>query len=61
MDIKLIHKLSKDNVVLDALSRKEEYQGEMSWESTQVFQAMFIEESDLKRNIWKMYLEDCLA
>jgi hypothetical protein len=34
MDIKLIHKLGKDNVVSDALSCKEEYQGEMPWERT---------------------------
>jgi hypothetical protein len=61
MYIKLIHKLSKDSVVLYALSRKDEYQGEMSWESTQIFQALFVRENDLKRNIWKMYLEDCLT
>jgi hypothetical protein len=29
MDIKLIHKPGKNNVVLDVLSHKEEYQGEM--------------------------------
>jgi hypothetical protein len=29
MDIELIHKLGKDNVVLDALSHKKEYQREM--------------------------------
>jgi len=29
MDIKLIHKSRKNNVVLDVLSHKEEYQGEM--------------------------------
>jgi hypothetical protein len=36
MEIMLIHKPNKDNVVSDALSRKEEYQGEMPWESTQI-------------------------
>jgi hypothetical protein len=36
MDIELIHKLGKDNVVLDVLSCKEEYQREMFWESTQI-------------------------
>jgi hypothetical protein len=51
MDIELIHKLGKDNVVLDALNRKEEYQGEMSWESTQIFRAMFIKKIDIKRKI----------
>jgi hypothetical protein len=48
MDIKLIHKLSKNNIVPNALNCKEEYQREMPWESTQVLQAMFIGESDLE-------------
>jgi hypothetical protein len=29
MDIELIYKLDNDNVVLDVLNHKEEYQGEM--------------------------------
>ncbi len=36
MNIKLIHKHDKDNVMLNALSHKEEYQGEMFWESIQI-------------------------
>jgi len=51
MDIELIHKLGKDNVVLNVLSRKEKYQGEMSWESTQIFRAMFVKKKDIKRKI----------
>jgi hypothetical protein len=51
MDIKLIHKPNKDNVVPDALSHKEEYQGEMLWESIQILQTMYVEESNLERKI----------
>ncbi len=40
MDIELIHKCNKENVVLNVLSRKEEYQGEMPWGSTQILRAM---------------------
>jgi hypothetical protein len=61
MDIELIHKLDKDNVVPYALSHKEEYQGEMPWENIKIFQAMFVEESDLKKKIREMYVEDHLA
>jgi hypothetical protein len=49
MDIKLIHKLDKDNVVPYLLSHKEEYQGEMHWENIKIFRPMFLEESDLER------------
>jgi hypothetical protein len=51
MDIKLIHKPSKNNVVPNALSRKEEYQGEMPWENTRIFQTMFVGENNLERKI----------
>lgn len=37
MNIKLIHKNGKDNVVPNALNHKEEYQREMPWESNQAF------------------------
>jgi hypothetical protein len=39
----------------------EEYQREMHWESTQILQAIFIKESDLKMKIQKVYVEDCLV
>lgn len=45
MDIELIHKPNKDNVVLDALSCKEEYQGKIPWENIQIFQIMFVEKT----------------
>jgi hypothetical protein len=49
MDIKLIHKLERNNVVPYVLSHKEEYQGEMPWECIKILQCMFIEKSNLKR------------
>jgi hypothetical protein len=51
MDIKLTHKLDKDNVVPYVLSHKEEYQGKMPWERIQILQAMFIEKNNLERKI----------
>lgn len=60
MDIELIHKPNKDNVVLDALNCKEEYQGKMPWENIQIFQIMFVEESNLERKIQEAYAEDHL-
>jgi hypothetical protein len=51
MDIELIHKLNKDNVVPNVINLKKEYQGEMHWESIQIFQTMFIEKNDLERKI----------
>jgi hypothetical protein len=61
MDIELIHKPNKKNVVLDALSCKDEYHGKMPWESTQFFQAMFVGECILKRKIQEVYVEDHLT
>jgi hypothetical protein len=61
MDIELIHKPGKDNVVLDVLSCKEEYQREMFWESTQILWSMFVKESDIERKIQKVYVENHLA
>jgi hypothetical protein len=37
VNIKLIHKNGKDNVVPNVLNHKEEYQREMPWESNQAF------------------------
>jgi len=61
MDIELIHKLSKDNVMLDVLNHKKEYQREMPWESIQILWIMFIEESDLEIKIQETYVKDYLA
>jgi hypothetical protein len=61
MDIEMIHKPSKDNVMLNVLSRQEEYQGEIPWESIQFFWVMFIEESDLEIKIQETYVKNYLA
>jgi len=49
MDIKLIHKQSKNNVVPNMLSQKEKYQDEKVVSVTKALRAMFIKESDLNR------------
>ncbi len=61
MDIELIHKHGKNNVVPYVLNRMEEYQRGMHWESIQILRTMFVEKSDIKRKIQKAYVEDCLA
>ncbi len=61
MDIKFIYKPNKNDVVLYALNRKEEYQGEMPWESIQILRTMFIKESVIKRKIQETNVESCLA
>jgi hypothetical protein len=33
----------------------------MLWESIQILQTMYVEESNLERKIWKAYVEDRLA
>jgi hypothetical protein len=47
--------------MLNVLSYKEEYQGEMFWESTQILRAMFVKENNLKIKIWEVYIEDRLV
>jgi hypothetical protein len=61
MDVELVHKPGKDNVVLDVLSCKREYQGEMFWENIQILWAMFVKESNLERKERKLYVENHLA
>ncbi len=58
MDIELIHKHGKNNVVPYVLNRMEEYQWGMHWESIQILRAMFVEKSHIKRKIQKAYVED---
>ncbi len=43
--------LNKDNVVPNVLSLKEEYQGEIPWENTEIFRAMFVGNNDIERKI----------
>jgi hypothetical protein len=61
MDIKLIHEPDKNNVVLDALSRKEDYQNERIVNVTQALRAKFVGESDLDRRLRESYVNDRLA
>jgi hypothetical protein len=49
MDIELIHKPSINNVMPHVLSCKEEYKGEMPWESIQIFQTMFVGKNNLEK------------
>jgi hypothetical protein len=42
MNIGIICKLGKNNVEHDILSRKEEYQGDMPWGTTQILHTMFV-------------------
>ncbi len=61
MDIKLIQKLGKNNVVPDALSQKEKYQDERVINATEALKAMFIRESNLDRKLREGYVNDHLA
>lgn len=61
MDIELIHKLGKNNFVLDALSWKEENQNEKVMNITQALITMFIGESDLNTKLREGYVNDHLA
>jgi hypothetical protein len=58
MDIKSIHKLEKNNVVLDPLSQKEEYQGEMPLGTTQILNAMLVGKSNFEHKIKEGYVKD---
>ncbi|KAL2629296.1 hypothetical protein R1flu_013982 [Riccia fluitans] len=57
MDVELIHKPGKENIVPDALSRKEEFMPS----STQVLRVMYHGESDLKKRIRETYKQDGMA
>ncbi|KAL3688559.1 hypothetical protein R1sor_014868 [Riccia sorocarpa] len=57
MDVEFIHKPGRDNVVPDALSRKEEYMSS----STQVLRLMYQGETDLERKIREGYMSDPTA
>ncbi|KAL3686374.1 hypothetical protein R1sor_008948 [Riccia sorocarpa] len=57
MDVDLIHKPGRENVVPDVLSRKEEYMPS----STQVLKAMYQGESVLERKIREGYMRDLTA
>ncbi len=50
LDVELIHKLGRDNVVPNALNQKEEFQMENPPTNTQALKAIFYMESNFK---WK--------
>ena len=53
MNVDLIHKPGKDNIVPDALSRKDEYKS-----VTQLLRMIYSGESDLTRKIREGYMKD---
>ncbi len=61
LDIELIHEPNKDNVVLNVLSWKEEYQNERVVNVMQALRAKFVGESDLDRRLRESYVNDHLA
>jgi hypothetical protein len=48
LDVELIHKLGRDNVVPNALNQKEEFQMENPPTNTQALKAIFYMESNFK-------------
>jgi hypothetical protein len=59
MDIELIHRPNKNNVVPNVLSCKE-YQGKIPWENIQILRIMFVGKNDLERKIQKTYAKNRL-
>ena len=55
MNVDLIHKPRRDNVVLNALSRQEELQ---AMSTTQVLRLMYKGKGDLERRIKEEYMKD---
>jgi hypothetical protein len=58
MDIKLIHKLDKNNVVFNPLSQKEEYQGEMLSKTMQILNAMLVGKNNFEHKIKEGYVKN---
>jgi hypothetical protein len=54
MNVELIHKPGRENVVPDALSRKEEHRPS----TTQILRMMYAGEGDLARKIREAYMKD---
>ncbi len=59
--MELIHKLGRDNIILDALSRKEEFQVEKLPTETQPLRAIFQGENNFKWKIREAYVQDPFA
>jgi len=56
LDVELIHKLGQDNVVPNALSRKDEFQVEKPSTKTHALKGIFYYKSNLKQKIKKAYV-----
>ncbi len=61
LDVELIHKPRWDNIIPNALSRKEEFQLEKPLIKTQALRAIFKGKNTLEWNIRKTYVQDPLA
>jgi hypothetical protein len=61
LDVELIHKLIQDNVIHDALSRKNEFQLERPSTKTQALRAIFEGESNLEWKIREAYMKNLFA
>ncbi len=59
--MELIHKLRQDNIILIALSRKEEFQLEKPLTKTQALRAIFKGKNILEWKIRETYMQDPLV
>jgi hypothetical protein len=59
--MELIHKLRQDNIILIALSRKEEFQLEKPLMKTQALRAIFKGKNILEWKIRETYMQDPLV
>ncbi len=56
LDVELIHKPRWDNVVFDALSKKEEFQLEKPSTKTQALKAIFQGKNSMEQNVREAYM-----
>lgn len=58
MDVELIHKLDMDNLVLDTLSRKEEFMGVKLHDTMMLSTIIYCDESSLIKGVKEAYKVD---
>ncbi len=61
LDVELIHKLGWDNVILDVMNNKKEFQVKKPLTKTQALRAIYWEENNLERRIREAYMQDLLT
>jgi len=61
MDVEFIHKQGRDNVVPNALNRKNEFQVEKPLTKTQALRAIFQGENNLENLIKEPYIQDSFS